>query len=84
MIQPDADYLDEAVRVLREASAAQGNHFQVYRKEDLPQRWLFGGSPLVYDIVAVSDVGYGLDYHTTMRGSHGWVLPLQACGRAHA
>ena len=55
MFNPDQDYLDEVVAILKE-NESQG--FRVFKKENLPERYHLKNNPRTPDVIMIADTGY--------------------------
>ncbi len=58
MIEPDDGKADEIYEEL--ASAPQAEYYEVYRKEEIPERYRLGGHERVPEIIVVADMPYTL------------------------
>ena len=54
MIHPDEDYKEEAYESLKEHE----EHYQVYYREDMPDRFRFRDHPRIPEIIMIADVPY--------------------------
>lgn len=90
MLQPKEGMTQQVYQALK----SQADHYDVYRKEDIPERYHLKNSRRVSDIIMVADLGYTIvtsDYkeqfiESLPRGAHGYdnnKKTMQALFMAH-
>ena len=76
MIQPNEDELEQVYSILKE----NANHYDVYKKEEIPEFYYFSQNPMISDILLIADLGWSVVVNKDLermkpdwfKGNHGY------------